>query len=409
MTTFTGTGEPSNTPPRIRLDVDAVLSGATFNTLSITRNGVPIRSQPPTGTQTTTAYDYEMPFGESVQYAASGTYLPYVAPDWTETWPNLSAWTGDTGSWAVGSGAATSSVYAATINRSASGSIQRVSVTSPSNVHVRLLSASDAQVAVIASGAASTTLTTSAGSSVVPDTGSYSVSLLDGEVTVTAADASWSLSGSYTGTPTKVALVSQGGTYVESGTAYSVAGDPDRIVVAASGNIYTLDVVGKLVRKYNSSHVFQTSWSTTNTPNDIALDSAENVYVTDIHPSTWSASTRRRAQRVSPGRRPACRWASASTHQTTSTSMTSPRHDPQVHEHWHGGHVVGQHGHRSTTIATTSASRCPGRLSTRSLTTRISSRRLAVDLRLDGDVADATSSSTTGTRTSPSTRPATCG
>ena len=67
----------------------------------------------------------------------------------------------------------------------------------------------------------------------------------------------------------------------ETGTPFSSTGKANRIAIAASGNIYALDVTAKLVRKFNSSGVFQLSWSTTNTPFDLALDSSENVYVTD--------------------------------------------------------------------------------------------------------------------------------
>ena len=84
--TFVATGEPSNVPPRVHLEIGTGVSGATFNSLSVSRDGVPIRLQPPTGLEDTETYDYEMPFGSSVQYVASGTYLPFVAPDWTENW-----------------------------------------------------------------------------------------------------------------------------------------------------------------------------------------------------------------------------------------------------------------------------------------------------------------------------------
>lgn len=85
--TFTATGEPLNDPPRVLLDLDTDTAGATFNTLSVTRDGTLLRQQPPTGTQTTSTYDYEMPFGQLVEYVAQGDFLPFVAPDWSETWP----------------------------------------------------------------------------------------------------------------------------------------------------------------------------------------------------------------------------------------------------------------------------------------------------------------------------------
>lgn len=279
--TFTATGEPSNTPPRVLLEVGTGESGATFNRLSVSRDGVQVRLQPPVGVEDTQTYDYEMPFGQLVQYVASGDYLPFVAPDWTESWPNLSSWTGGTASWSVAAGVASSTIFEAAITRSTSGTVQRASVTNPANVVVRLLTSSDEVVAEVTSQSGSTTLVTASDGVVTPNGGSYSVTLLDGVVSVTAADSSWSLEASYTGLPVKVRLVSLGGEFTETGTPFSSVGNADRVVVAASGNIYTLDVTAKLVRKFNSAGVSQTSWSTTNKPSDIAVDSSENVYVTD--------------------------------------------------------------------------------------------------------------------------------
>lgn len=280
--TFTATGEPSNIPPRVKLDVATGVSGATFNSLSITQDGVPIRLQPPTGTESTSTYDYEMPFGQSVTYVASGDYLPFVAPDFTEIWASLASWTVDAAGWALGAGdTITSTTFGATVRRTASATIQRVEVTDPDNVFVLLLSADDAHNIAVGTSNGSTAMSSDSGSSIVAGVGSYTITLIDGVVTASAADSSWSLTGAYSGDLVKVYMYSAGGQFVDTGTSFAASGDPDRIVVASGGNIYTLDIAAKVVRKFNSSGAFQTSWSTTNTPNDIALDSSENVYVTD--------------------------------------------------------------------------------------------------------------------------------
>lgn len=281
--TFTATGQPANIPPRILLELGTGVAGATFNTLSVARDGTPIRLQPPTGTEETETYDYEMPFGSVVQYTASGSYLPFVAPEWTENWAAYpGSWTELQAGWALGAGdTLTSSTYQALITRTTSGTIQRMSVTDPSNVVVQVVTAASDLVALVTTDAAGVTLYTSDGSGgTVVGSGSYTMTLIDGAVAVTADDASWSLEGTYAGTPSKVALVSLGGAFSQT-SSFSTTGNADRIAVASSGNIYALDIAAKLVRKFNSAGVFQTSWSTTGTPSGIAVDSGEAVYVTD--------------------------------------------------------------------------------------------------------------------------------
>jgi hypothetical protein len=281
--TFTATGEPSNIPPRILLELETDVAGATFNTLTVSRDGTPIRLQPPTGTEATETYDYEMPFGTAVQYTASGSYLPFVAPEWTENWAAYpGSWTELQAGWALGAGdTLTSSTYQAIITRTTAGTIQRVSVTDPSNVAFQVVTAASDLVALVTTEASGVTLYTSDGSGgTVVGSGSYTMTLIDGVVTVTADDASWSLEGTYSGTPSKVALVSLGGEFAQT-SSFSTTGNADRIAVASGGNIYALDITAKLVRKFNSAGVFQTSWSTTGTPSGIAVDSGEAIYVTD--------------------------------------------------------------------------------------------------------------------------------
>lgn len=465
--TFTATGEPLNMPPRILLALDTGVAGATFHSLSVTRDGTLIRNQPPTGSQATSTYDYEMPFGQLVEYTAQGDYLPFVAPDFTETWwlvtdsydransavtmgspelggtaytahtgtwgiqtnqaylvsgtagvynrvttdagvsdctvevtigtqiasgdmgllvrasgtgagfaildnqmwdtaagsvgavfsqafvsgdrmrvrlsgnditvsrqaaatgpwvqvmfvntalyntntrhgltvfdntaPALLArfnnfnlsrltpttpWSGDLSSFALDGGQVTSSTYFAEIVRTASGTIQRFEVTDPDNIFIGVSSSTDQALVDVGSANGLTALGTLVGDgTVTTGSGSYTVTMLDGIVTVTALDSSWELSAEYTGTPTKLRVISIGGQYQEIAGAFSSVGRADRIAIGAAGNIYTLDIPAKLVRKFSSAGAFLTSWSTTNTPVDLALDSSENVYTTEQPPA----------------------------------------------------------------------------------------------------------------------------
>lgn len=275
--TFTATPQPSNDPPRVLLEVDADEAGATFTSLTITRNGEPILTQPATGAQTAETFDYLAPFGQSVEYIADGTYLPFVAPTWTETWPNLSAWTGDTGSWSVAAGVASSTTANAAITRTTGTTVQRVNVTDPDYVRLEVLTAAD--VVVVSVAVTDHVVLTGTSAVSVAGTGSYELNLTAGSATVTGDDG-WSATRPYTGTPTKVRFVSLGGTYTQT-SSFSTTGNADRIAVASGGNIYALDVNAKLVRKFNSAGVFQTSWSTTGTPSGVAVDSGEAIYVTD--------------------------------------------------------------------------------------------------------------------------------
>lgn len=283
--TFTATGEPANEPPRVKLDLDTSVSGATFNEITVLRDGTAIRLQPPSGAQTSTTYDYEMPFGVAVEYAATGTYLPFVAPEFTESWASLASWTQDPGSsWSVSGGEASSTTEGASLTRTTTSPIQRVTVDDPQSLGLLLASADFEDVVSVTSLPDSTTLYATGGSGDVATTGtgSYTVSIVDNVVTVTGDDG-WTLQiDAFSGVGlTTVILLSGGGQFAATGTSFSSVSDPDRIVVAASGNIYTLDIAGKLVRKFSSAGAALASWSTTGVPNDIGVDSSENVYVTD--------------------------------------------------------------------------------------------------------------------------------
>lgn len=277
--TFTATGEPSNLPPRVHLQLDTDVSGATFHELTIYRDGSPIRLQPPTGTEETETYDYEMPFGQAVDYVAAGSYLPFVAPDFTENWANLASWTGS--GWSLGAGdTITSTTFAATILRTASATIQRVSVTDPQNVVLLLSSTDEAHTVVVGTTQDGfSSLGTDTESFETAGSGSYTVTLIDGVATVTGADG-WTMSANYLGDMKNVRFLSGGGQFGET-SSFAATHNPDLVAASTSGTIFTLDQTAKTVRKFTSAGVFQAQWSVTGTITGFDADSADNTYVTD--------------------------------------------------------------------------------------------------------------------------------
>ncbi len=208
--TFTATPEPDNIPPRVRLDFDAG-SGASFTELLVKRNGKAIREQPYAGGSVALAYDYEAPFGVLATYSVSGQILPAASPDWTENWASLAAWSGDTSAWSVSGGKAQTAVTGFTINRSASGTIQRVSVTSAERLILQVLDVSNVAVVTVQIGPSTVSLQADGSQLTSSSTGTYQITMTDGDVTVSATDGSWSLSDTYTGTPRKIRLFHYGG------------------------------------------------------------------------------------------------------------------------------------------------------------------------------------------------------
>lgn len=212
-TSFTATPEPSNVPPRVRLDFDAG-AGAAFTELTVKRNGKAIREQPFAGGQTALAYDYEAPFGSLSTYAVTGSILPAASPDWTENWASLASWSGSTGSWSVSGGKAQTSTASAPITRSASGTIQRVSVTAAQLLNFEILDAANVPVLTVTGGtsAVSVTADNSSFRRIDSSTISFTVTFGTGTVTVSAADSSWAMPDTYTGTPAKIRLSRASGT-----------------------------------------------------------------------------------------------------------------------------------------------------------------------------------------------------
>ncbi len=318
--TMTVDPQPTNDPPRVRLEM-ATPAGGSFVDLAVTRAGAPLRAQPYIGGAEALLDDYEAPFGLPVTYTAKGTYIPASTPDWSETWASLAAWTGDTGSWSVSSGEATSLIRNAQITRGVSGAIQRIIVTNPTLVRVELLSADE--VTVIASLQTDLAKVSLRGTGTSPlqatGGGSYSLVLDNGYVTAAALDGSWSLTRDIIGDATKVRLVAldwqfaadteppsfvnataihvdssddvwivdgendtlyrfSGGSLVDSWACPANVSD---LTTDSAGNVYFTDRVAELVRKYTSAGVAGTTWSTTGRPLLIVCDSSDNLFVYD--------------------------------------------------------------------------------------------------------------------------------
>jgi len=276
VTPFAATPEPDNVPPRIRLDLRTDDTMTAFTALKITRDGVPIRTQPPVGSSVSVTYDYEAPFGSLAQYAVEGLVLPPTNTDWSESWVNLAAWTGS--GWIASGGKAQASVAGVTLARSASGAIGRLDVTDPVYAGIELRDAANAVVVSILVGLSTVTLTTAAGAVTTAGGGSLSLVLAGGVATVSGSG--WSLSAAFTGTPVKVQLVSQGLTGSQLGT-WATGGLPYSVALDSAGNVYVADWDYKLIRKFNAAGAQIASWSTTGIPYGVAVDGAGNVYVID--------------------------------------------------------------------------------------------------------------------------------
>lgn len=196
MASIVATPEPGFSPPRMRLDVSAD-GGATLQSVSVTRGGRRLRQATFPGGATAVAYDYEMPYGVPVTYEATGTTVGAFTTEWSESWANLSAWTGDVGLWSVSSGEARTTEHDRSITRTASQDIGKVTLSgTPEWIAVDLLSATGATVATIEylTGYASVRL--KAGTQSVPSGlagGPASVSISGSRVTVQGT-AGWRLS-----------------------------------------------------------------------------------------------------------------------------------------------------------------------------------------------------------------------
>lgn len=97
------TPEPTHTPPRVRIDMAIEEPDSVFTSLTLTRDGRPVRTQPPVGGEESVTYDYEAPFGTEVTYQLESTPSAYTS-SFTESWASLTGWTTTSGSPEVSGG-----------------------------------------------------------------------------------------------------------------------------------------------------------------------------------------------------------------------------------------------------------------------------------------------------------------
>lgn len=101
--TFTVTPQPNNVPPRVRIDANTDDPAKPFTSLTISRDGKPIRQQPFVGGSAAVAFDYEAPFGAPATYTAVGEMSSFTT-GYTTSWANLTGWTAVTGTAGVTGG-----------------------------------------------------------------------------------------------------------------------------------------------------------------------------------------------------------------------------------------------------------------------------------------------------------------
>jgi hypothetical protein len=94
--TFTVTPEPQHQPPRVRIEISSDDVAKPFTSLTVLRDGDPIREQPFLGGSEVTVFDYEAPFGVPVTYSADGAVGTY-SPIHDEQWTSLAGWTQQNG------------------------------------------------------------------------------------------------------------------------------------------------------------------------------------------------------------------------------------------------------------------------------------------------------------------------
>ena len=68
----TATPNPSAEPPRVLLSVDTETAGAIIHKAAVTRNGGPVRRNPPTGADASAAFDPEADQHRTIRYQFDG-------------------------------------------------------------------------------------------------------------------------------------------------------------------------------------------------------------------------------------------------------------------------------------------------------------------------------------------------
>lgn len=202
--TMNATSEASHVPPRVRLDFDTGDAGTVFASIEVRRDGQLLRDQPPVGSQVSVFYDYDAPFGTSVAYTADIVTVDDGVVDWTETWADLTAWTGATADWSVAGGKASATTIFAPIMRTISGPVGRLEVTDPVEMLFQILDVSNVVIAAVSLHSGIVTVTGNGPSDSVVGAGSWDLVLAEGVASVIGD--TWAVSAPYAGTGASVKL-----------------------------------------------------------------------------------------------------------------------------------------------------------------------------------------------------------
>lgn len=190
-------------PPRNVISLDTGDATKVVSSVSVTRDGDALMSQPATGFTRSAVDDYVCPYGKPVTYRAQGSTVQNgLVTIWDETWANLTSWTVSPVGWAVASGKA-NATYSATSNplmKRAVSNLGKLTVTNPDHVSVELLDSAGTVLLRIQSYSATTVV----GSSTLATSGTYSVTVKSGKAYVTCGTSSATVA--ITGTPAYVQL-----------------------------------------------------------------------------------------------------------------------------------------------------------------------------------------------------------
>lgn len=217
--TFTVTPQPDNIPPRVRIDVNSDDSSKPFTSLTIKRDGKPLREQPFVGSSSAVLFDYEAPFGVPVSYSVDATTTT-TSVAYSTAWPNLTGWTTVSGDPAVSGGRFVSSTIAASVKRTlALPTTGRLTLTEPISLGAGSSTASltlapGLQVSKTGGGGPLVKrYVTFAGTvqQVTHTAGSMTIQWGSGSATVTTSDGSWTIPGAFDGSGAEIQAVVSGG------------------------------------------------------------------------------------------------------------------------------------------------------------------------------------------------------
>lgn len=294
--TITVLADATFAPPRNEVTV-SVPSGAIMDTVSVWRSksGVrtDLRSQPSAGFTSRTVYDYECPYGVTVSYGWTATYIDssVISTVWTEPWASLASWITSGASWSVSGGKLVwtgGDSTTAYVTRAVTSGQYRLSFAAvPTGLATisfggfyidvagsRLVAGS--QVTSFVAGSTTWVINvTTASVSLVTSAGSYSV---PNTAPVTAV--------TFTGPIASVAFSLQFANV--SGTGNGQTQFPNGVAVDSAGYIYVADTSNNRIQKFDSTGAYVTQWGSTGSgngqfvaPTKLAFDASNNLFVVD--------------------------------------------------------------------------------------------------------------------------------